>query len=155
MFSQSVVTIYSVKLIFLWDFPLKISFLRCFLKSIRYFRDPHRCCLDSFFYFCFLFFSELYATYCLYHSFQNHFHAADQPHRERWCDEYKSYAYVLCVNSINVFFHSTNVATDEAFHVSQWVCVHVCVCAFWCIENGITHKSRENKENDIFICYRL
>lgn len=40
---------------FFMRFPVKISFLRCFLKSIRYFWDPHRCCLDSFFIFVFFF----------------------------------------------------------------------------------------------------
>lgn len=154
MFCQSVVTIYSVKLIFLWDFPLKISFLRCFLKSIRYFWDPHRCCLDSFFIFVF-FFSVNFMQHivCIIRSktiFMPPINPIERDDAMNIRVTHTFYAWIRLT-----YFSVQRMLPPTKRFICLSVCVRVCMCAFWCIENGITHKSRENKENDIFICYRL
>lgn len=58
---------------------------------------------------------------------------------------------------IRVFFSYFSPIRYSAIDIHRTHMIfHVHKCATWLfIQNGITHKSRENNENDIFICYRL
>lgn len=115
---------------------------------------------------CNIFFMSLIPKWC-------HFRVFNQTQHIRNCWDlsnvptniiwrvYASETHILCLNSI--FLWMLSLARCLPFWVCLWQSFvsepatdtrhYVWESLF--IRNGITHKSRENNENDIFICYRL
>lgn len=172
------VTTYS-KAVFVW-ICCKISFYRvCFPKSKNFWdftssTDSHQYIFPyarsrwvscSFFFFClFRFVNLMQHIFHVTHSIAMLFPCLQStPHMRYTMYVTWNHTHILCVNSIYVRFfswfircchHSCTIQHSTLNIVaSVSMCVHVSMYVF--IQNGITHKSQENNENDIFICYRL